>query len=93
MITKGDLPLDIHWTLNGAPIVSGEHGITLFRMNPRTSSLNIDSLDAMHRGVFKCIARNKAGTDEFATELHVNGLCLKTSFCDVKFSFEGWRFL
>ncbi|XP_036333535.1 Down syndrome cell adhesion molecule-like protein Dscam2 isoform X43 [Rhagoletis pomonella] len=72
MIPKGDLPMEIRWTLNSAPIITGEHGFTLSRMNPRTSSLNIDSLEARHRGVYKCIALNKAGSAEFSAELHVN---------------------
>lgn len=74
MIPKGDLPIEIHWTLNSAPVISGEHGFTLFRMNTRTSSLNIDSLHARHRGLYKCIARNKAGVHEYLAALNVNGL-------------------
>lgn len=78
MIPKGDLPMEIRWTLNSAPIITGEHGFTLSRMNPRTSSLNIDSLEARHRGIYKCIASNKAGSAEYSAELHVNGLCKQT---------------
>lgn len=74
LVPKGDLPLEIRWTLNSAPIISGEHGFSLSRMNARTSSLNIESLGGIHRGVYKCIAKNKAGTNEFSAELHVNGL-------------------
>lgn len=80
MIPKGDLPLEILWTLNSAPIITGEHSFTLQRMNARTSSLNIDSLEAHHRGIYKCIATNKAGTTEYATELIVNGLSKKNLF-------------
>ena len=72
-MVKCDLPLDIFWSLNSAPIVSGENSFTITRMNPRTSSLNIESLGAKHRGVFSCTARNKAGFSEYHTELHVNG--------------------
>ena len=73
MIPKGDLPINIEWTLNSVPVISGDDGIILLRVNPRTSSLNIGSLDAEHRGVYKCIATNKAGVAEFSSELHVNG--------------------
>ncbi|KRF98078.1 uncharacterized protein Dwil_GK22019, isoform AO [Drosophila willistoni] len=72
MIPKGDLPMEIRWTLNSAPIITGEHGFSLSRLNPRTSSLSIDSLEARHRGLYKCIASNKAGSAEYSTELHVN---------------------
>ena len=76
MILKGDLPLEIRWTLNSAPVITGEHGFTLSRMNARTSSLNIDSLEAHHRGLYKCIASNKAGIAEYTAELEVNGYFL-----------------
>ncbi|ALC40838.1 Dscam, partial [Drosophila busckii] len=72
MVTKGDLPMEIRWTLNAAPIITGEHGFSLTRLNPRTSSLSIDSLEAHHRGNYKCIATNKAGSAEYSAELHVN---------------------
>lgn len=73
MVTKGDLPLSIHWTLNSAPIINGEDGFTLMRMNPRTSSLSISSLESIHRGVYRCIASNQAGSAEYSAELQVNG--------------------
>jgi len=73
MVPKGDLPMEIRWTLNSAPIITGEHGFSLSRLNPRTSSLSIDSLEARHRGLYRCIASNKAGSAEYSAELHVNG--------------------
>ncbi|XP_043867018.1 Down syndrome cell adhesion molecule-like protein Dscam2 isoform X48 [Drosophila mojavensis] len=72
MVPKGDLPMEIRWTLNSAPIITGEHGFSLSRLNPRTSSLSIDALEARHRGIYKCIATNKAGSAEYSAELHVN---------------------
>lgn len=73
VVPKGDLPLEIRWSLNSAPIVNGEHDFSIMRLNKRTSSLNIDSLSAIHRGVYKCIATNKAGSSEYTAELQVNG--------------------
>lgn len=73
MVARGDLPVDIFWNLNSQPIVTGENGFTILRMNMKTSSLSIDSLDAIHRGTYSCIARNKAGFAEYHTELQVNG--------------------
>lgn len=75
MAAKGDLPIDIFWTLNGVPIVSGDtqQGFMVMRMNARTSALNIETLDAHHRGLYQCVARNKAGFFEVHAELRVNG--------------------
>nr|XP_017031943.1 Down syndrome cell adhesion molecule-like protein Dscam2 isoform X47 [Drosophila kikkawai] len=72
VVPKGDLPLEIRWSLNAALIVNGENGFTLVRLNKRTSLLNIDSLNAFHRGVYKCIATNEAGSSEYVAELQVN---------------------
>lgn len=74
LANKGDLPIDIRWVLNSAPIISGENGITIVKLNQRTSSLNINSVEGMHRGIFKCLVSNKAGATEFSDELKVNGL-------------------
>lgn len=73
MITKGDLPLDIKWSLNGQLIVNGENGMSVVRMSPRLSSLSIDSINGKHRGLFKCLASNAAGATAHSTELKVNG--------------------
>ena len=73
MINKGDLPIDIRWTINSSPIISGENSFTVTKLNSRTSSLNIEYLDAVHRGIYKCVASNKAGTTEFLASLEVNG--------------------
>lgn len=74
MANKGDLPIEIRWVLNSSPLVSAENGITIVKLNQRTSSLNINSVEGMHRGLFKCLAINKAGTTEYLAELKVNGL-------------------
>lgn len=76
MVAKGDVPLDIFWSLNSIPILTGQHSFSVTRLNVRTSALSIDSLDAKHRGVYKCIARNEAGQAEYHSELEVNGVLL-----------------
>lgn len=73
MINKGDLPIDIRWTLNAAPIVNAEHSVTVTKLNSRTSTLNVEYLDGAHRGLYKCVASNRAGEVEYATHLDVNG--------------------
>lgn len=74
MIVKGDLPINIKWTLDDQPLVNGENGISIAKISPKSSVLNIASVGKEHRGVFKCIAENLAGTTEYASELSVNGI-------------------
>lgn len=73
MIVKGDLPIQIKWTLNNEPIISGENGITINKLSAKSSVLNIGSVEKEHRGIIKCIAENLAGSDAYASELSVNG--------------------
>lgn len=73
MIVKGDLPIQIKWTLNHEPIISGENGITINKLSAKSSVLNIGSVEKEHRGIIKCIAENLAGSDAYASELSVNG--------------------
>lgn len=74
MVTKGDLPLSIVWSMNGKSLRNGENGITIVQMSARLSSLSIDSIDAHHRGLFACLASNAAGSTNFTTELLINGI-------------------
>lgn len=74
MITKGDAPLNIKWVLNQEPLVNGRYGIIIAKLSQRLSSLSIDSISSKHRGIFKCVAENLAGHDEFESELKVNGI-------------------
>lgn len=73
IIVKGDLPIQIKWILNNSPVVSGENGIMVMKMSNKNSILNIASVAEAHRGVFKCVAENMAGSAEYSSELHVNG--------------------
>lgn len=73
MASKGDLPIDIFWSLNSVPIVSGEQGFNVLRTNSRTSALSVEYLDGHHRGMYQCVARNKAGFFVVHAELMVNG--------------------
>lgn len=75
VVPKGDLTLNIQWFLNDMPITHGKNGFSVVRLNVRTSSLNIDSLTSVHRGLYKCVASNQAGSSEYVAELQVNGLC------------------
>lgn len=73
LVPKGDLPLNIHWSLNNKTLSNGDLDISILRVNTRTSLLNIGALEGVHRGTFTCIANNKAGFTESSAVLHVNG--------------------
>lgn len=81
MVSKGDIPLNIKWTLNSEPIFNGQYGIVIVKMTSKLSSLNIETISDKHRGKFKCIAENDAGRDEYESELRVNGTMLLMSCC------------
>lgn len=80
-VTKGDLPIEISWTLNNKSI-NDIDGISVVSPNKRASQITIDSVEAHHRGEYKCIAKNKAGVSEFLSFLNVNG-----TFCTFVFHF------
>lgn len=73
MITKGDLPLNITWTLNDNKLMNGKDGITITRISARLSALTIESIGGEHRGIFRCIVTNAAGSTELESELNANG--------------------
>lgn len=78
VVLKGDLPLEIFWTLNDETIETGVNGFMVIQLNSRTSYLSVDMLEAKHRGVYSCIAQNQAGHAKYSAELQVNGSCLNS---------------
>lgn len=77
-MNKGDLPLYIHWALNGENITSGE-SIRIMRSGKRISILSVDSVQAAHKGNYLCIASNAAGKSEHSAHLYVNGTYYRIS--------------
>ncbi|XP_054089329.1 cell adhesion molecule Dscam2 isoform X22 [Zeugodacus cucurbitae] len=71
-VTKGDLPINITWTLNNQTLKSGDYEIIIGRMSTKSSTLNIDYIAAEHRGVYACLATNRAGVSAYQAELQVN---------------------
>ena len=72
IVTKGDMPLQIRWSLHG-DVVGAQTGITTSQAGPRANFLSIAAVDHKHRGIYTCTASNDAGTTSFSTELKVNG--------------------
>lgn len=69
MVLKGDLPINIFWMHN--------NDVNIIKTSSRISTLNIESVNANHRGTFHCIASNLAGRSDQAAELNVNGKVLQ----------------
>lgn len=72
IVTKGDMPLSISWTLQGGDAVS-DSNLATSQAGPRASFLSITSVSHRHSGVYTCTASNAAGTTTFSTQLKVNG--------------------
>ncbi|XP_033154244.1 Down syndrome cell adhesion molecule-like protein Dscam2 isoform X37 [Drosophila mauritiana] len=72
VVLKGDLPLRIHWALNGEPVATGVDGFTVMQLNQRTTYLSVDALEAKHRGTYSCVAQNQAGEAIYSADLQVN---------------------
>lgn len=71
-VNKGDFPLTIYWNFNGEEMNSN-NGIIISRTGQRISVLSIESVQAIHKGNYTCIARNSAGTFDHTAFLSVNG--------------------
>ncbi|KAL2740305.1 Down syndrome cell adhesion molecule-like protein Dscam2 [Vespula squamosa] len=80
-VIKGDLPVDIVWSLNGQPIDVTDaqtnqnydrQDIIVSRSNKRASTLTIDSVAARHAGEYSCTASNAAGSATHSSVLSVN---------------------
>lgn len=72
MVSKGDAPMNITWLLNGQPVEKTQ-GITVTKIGHKSSSLSIDSVASVHKGVYTCYATNVAGYTNYSSELSVNG--------------------
>lgn len=68
----GDLPINIEWRLNDAPI--DESRISISKVGKRVSLLTIDSVTGYHAGNYTCVALNPAGSAEHSSRLIVNGI-------------------
>lgn len=76
MVTDGDLPVDIRWTVAGKNGAS-DSGITVTKIGAKSSILNIDSVDASHAGNYTCSATNTAGKSSYTAQLTVVGTSIQ----------------
>lgn len=66
--------MKIMWYFNDEPIITIENAIHVVMTSTRISQLTIEAVTAYHRGVYRCVAENKAGRAEHFSELHVDGI-------------------
>jgi len=72
IISHGEMPVTITWSLNGQEVNSGP-SITTTMLGTRTSMLIISSVDYSHVGEYTCRATNVAGLVTQSTQLKVKG--------------------
>ena len=72
VVSRGDQPLSITWSLKG-DIVSSDPVLSTTMIGQQTSLLSISSVDYQHSGVYTCRAENAAGISTYSAELLVNG--------------------
>ena len=72
IVTEGDEPLKLSWSLQGET-VSSEAGLSTTSLGTRTSMLTIQSVGYRHSGIYTCTASNHAGSRSESVRLRVNG--------------------
>ena len=73
VVSSGDRPLSITWSLKG-DIVSSDDTMTTTMLGQQASMLVIQSVDYQHSGTYTCRAENPAGITTHSAELKVNGI-------------------
>ncbi|XP_024891161.1 LOW QUALITY PROTEIN: hemicentin-2-like [Temnothorax curvispinosus] len=72
-ILKGDLPIEIRWSLNGEIITRLTHpDVIITNTGKKTSVLTIESVTARHAGEYSCVASNLVGSVSRSAALSVN---------------------
>ncbi|XP_071567221.1 Down syndrome cell adhesion molecule 1 isoform X12 [Temnothorax nylanderi] len=72
-ILKGDLPIEIRWSLNGEIITRLTHpDVIITNTGKKTSVLTIESVTARHAGEYSCVASNLVGSVTRSAALSVN---------------------
>ena len=72
VISSGDEPLRITWSLKG-DVISSDPIMSTTMVGTRMSTLMISSVSYRHSGVYTCRASNPAGSVTYSTQLRVNG--------------------
>lgn len=73
LVLSGDQPMNISWTLDGAPITPEMSHISVSQSNRKLSMLSIMAVSHEHVGNYSCVVSNAAGRSVVSAELLVNG--------------------
>ena len=73
VISRGDKPLTITWSLKG-DIINSDPTLSTTMLGTQASMLVITSVDYHHSGIYTCRAENPAGVTTYSAELRVNGI-------------------
>ena len=73
VVSRGDRPLSITWSLKG-DIINSDPTLTTTMLGTQASMLVISSVDYSHVGIYTCRAENDAGITTHSAELKVNGM-------------------
>lgn len=76
-VNKGDLPIKIWWSLTNAVDaernLSTSDSVVIAQTGNKLSVINIESVEAKHRGNYTCYARNRAGIAQYSAYLSIFG--------------------
>ena len=72
-ILKGDLPMEITWSINDELVKNKFDDINILATTKKNSILSIESVAAKHAGIYTCSASNVAGATSHSSTLKVNG--------------------
>lgn len=53
--------------------MESNEGVAISRRGQKISSIDIESVRGIHRGVYVCYAKNRAGITSFSAQLAING--------------------
>ena len=73
VVSRGDRPLSITWSLKG-DIINSAPPLSTTMLGTQASMLVITAVDYQHSGVYTCRAENAAGIATYSAELTVNGI-------------------
>ncbi len=71
-VTEGDLPIDLFWRKDGAPLLASG-ALSVQRIDEYTSLLSVSYLDTSHAGNYSCVAANAIAEFARAAVLTIRG--------------------